>query len=53
MHVNTNFNNNISVSFDNVLKIYNWDFPEWFNPKEFNSISEFVIAYIEQVLSIR
>lgn len=42
-----------SVSFDNVLKVYNWDFPEWFNPREFNSMSEFIVAYIEQVLSIR
>jgi hypothetical protein len=43
----------IRVSFDNVFKVYNWDFPEWFNPRDYNSISEFIIAYIEQVLSIR
>ena len=42
-----------SVSFDNVLKVYNWDFPEWFNPREYNSVSEFIVAYIEQVISIR
>jgi hypothetical protein len=36
-----------------VLKIYNWDFPEWFDSRQYNSISEFIIAYLEQVLSIR
>ncbi len=35
------------------MKLYNWEFPEWFNSREYNSISEFVIAYIEQVISIR
>jgi hypothetical protein len=43
----------LRVSLDNVLKVYNWDFPEWFDSRSYNTISEFIIAYFEQVLSIR
>jgi hypothetical protein len=44
------FNN---VAFDPNTKQYSWDINEWFDIKDYNSISEFVIAYIEQVLNIR
>lgn len=44
------FNN---VVFDSNTKQYSWDINEWFDIKEYNTISEFIIAYIEQVLNIR
>lgn len=47
------FNTPISVNYDNNFKMFNWNFPDWFKQKDFNSLPEFIAAYIEQLLCVR
>lgn len=42
-----------SVTYDPHMKIYNWNYPEWFKNQSYNSLTEFITASIEQILSIR
>lgn len=47
------FSNYCSVSYDQNLKIYTWNYPDWFKYKEYNTVAEFIIAYLEQMLCVR
>lgn len=47
------FSNYCTVNYDQSMKIYNWNYPDWFKCKEYNSITEFIIAYLEQMLCVR
>ena len=42
-----------TVSFDSNYKTYTWNFTDWFKYKEFNSIAEIIIAYLEQIILVR
>ena len=47
------FSNICTVNYDQTMKYYTWNFPEWFKNKDYNSICELIVAYIEQIICVR
>ena len=48
------YNNALNrVTYDNLMKLYNCNYPTWFNNKSYNSIPEIIIAHLEQILFVK
>ena len=41
------------VNYDNIMKLYHFNFPSWFNIKSYNTIPEIIIAHFEQIVYIK
>ena len=47
------FRNFIPGFFDGQSKYYNYGMPDWFKKKEYYSLQQIIIAYIEQVITVK